>query len=322
MNPILQGYWNKPVSELATYKPKEPFSPGLKERHRLYSLGLMAITHHYWNGLKKGRGGNYPWNPDPKLGKHMADDYRGHNIAGYAVDMRGEIIDFEFNHNKLMNSSVEHAESRLVRRIYSMTQINNSWDVESAADKAADDYSTFAEVTVYTTLESCSQCSGIMALARVRDVVYLQTDPGMYMIGNILRNLTEGTSLDAPVPVSSREFDLEYFSELDSQYDAFAKEVKNKPFFIANDGKQDTGPSITSFLCTQLAYDIYARAAQELEAYSKDEKQLAHPDSLPRPDRDGKPIPNGMTNQQVLSEVLSFRDYAINKGRRGTPHRT
>ena len=58
-----------------------------------------------------------------------------------------------------------------------------------------------ANVTVYTSLEPCSQCAGIMALGRVREVVYLQTDPGMYSISNILRRLTAGTKLEAPVPI-------------------------------------------------------------------------------------------------------------------------
>lgn len=129
-NPNLEKYWDQKVSVLATINP--PTIPdGLKERHKIYSLGLMAIVHHYWNGLKKGRDGDYPWNPDAStgVGRYLRDDYRGHNIGGYAVDRRGLIINFEFNHNRLLNSSAEHAEARLVRRIYGLAQINDSWDV-------------------------------------------------------------------------------------------------------------------------------------------------------------------------------------------------
>src|SRR5258706_13252197 len=95
-NPNLEKFWNEKVSLLATISP-QPIPDDLKERHQLYALGLMAIVYHYWNGLKKGRDGQYPWNPDPttSAGKYLQDDYRGHNIAAYAVDRRGAIIDFE-----------------------------------------------------------------------------------------------------------------------------------------------------------------------------------------------------------------------------------
>ncbi len=319
-NPLLEKYWNEKVSTLATLNAVSIPDP-LKERHRLYSLCLMAITHHYWNGLKKGRDGEYPWNPDPATagGKYLRDDYRGHNIAAFAVDKRGLVIDFEFNHNRLLNSSAEHAEARLVRRIYGLTQINDAWDVASPSAPATDDYNTFEEVTLYTTLESCSQCSGVMALARVREVIFLQTDPGMYMIGNILRNLTEKTALESPLPVPGSMFDFSFFTELDTAFEGFTKEVMTKPFYKSPAGKVDNSPSVTSFLCTALAYDIYARAAKALNDLADGTTQLLFPDAKPV-DRAGKEVTNGLTNAETLKEVLGFRDYAVQKGRRATPH--
>lgn len=325
----LETYWDQPVSKLATIEPArdpKPLTDALAERHRLYSLGLMAITHHYWNGLKKGRDGTYPLNPKPATagGKHLLDDYRGHNIAGFAVDKLGYIIDFEFNHNRLMNSSAEHAEARLVRRIFSLNQIHDSWDVRSSSNPAASDYNTFEEVTVYTTLESCSQCSGIMALARVREVVYLQTDPGMYRIGNILRNLTRGTGLESPYPRPATDFGFGYLTELDLAYKAFAATVGQTPFFIPRSGTPDTSDSLTSFLCTDAAYQIYGSAAAELNSLATElaanRMPLAHPDAHPV-DRAGSPVPKGLTNLKALKEILSFVRHAKEKGRRGTPHR-
>lgn len=319
-NPILEKFWNEKVSLLATIVLK-PIPEALKERHRLYALGLMAIVHHYWNGLKKGREGEYPWNPDPATapGKHLRDDYRGHNIAAYAVDKRGAIIDFEFNHNRLLNSSAEHAEARLVRRVYGLTQLNDAWDVNSAGNVVSDDYNTFEEVTLYTSLESCSQCSGVMALARVREVIFLQTDPGMYMIGNMLRNLTEKTALESPLPIPGAAFDFAPFQELDAAFDKFSTDVATKPFYRPPTGKADVSPSITSFLCTAVAYEIYGQAAQTLKDFESGKVGLAFADALPV-DRAGKTVPNGLTNAGVLREVLEFRDYAILKGRRATPH--
>lgn len=314
-HPNLEKYWNQNVSALATL-PQRTIEAGHKERHSLYALCLMGIVHHYWNGLKRGRQGSYPWNPTTG-GDYLQDDYRGHNIAAIAVDKNGAIIDFEFNHNRLFNSSAEHAEARLIRRIYNLTQISDSWDVNSNFPTYSD-YNTFEEVTVYTTLESCSQCSGIMALARVKEVVYLQTDPGMYMIGNMLRNLTAGSDLESPLPVPGSEIGLAHFTALDVAYDSFQSGVGAKPFHELN-GKKDTTPSITSFLCTDLAYKIYASASSELTAYHGGQKKLQHASALPL-DRKGNPVTTGLTNEQVLAEAYHFYNYATKKGRRATPH--
>ncbi|HEX6367453.1 MAG TPA: hypothetical protein VF006_00890 [Longimicrobium sp.] len=150
------------------------------ERHRIYSLLLMAIVHHYLNGNKYGRWGTYPWNApaDAEAGPFHDSDYLGRNIAATAVDAEGFVVDLEFNHNSLFNSSAEHAESRLIRRVYDLAQVNDSWAL-NREPRPRDDYTMFEDMTVYTSLESCSQCTGVMALARVWQIIYLQPDHGM-----------------------------------------------------------------------------------------------------------------------------------------------
>jgi tRNA(Arg) A34 adenosine deaminase TadA len=76
-------------------------------------------------------------------------------------------------------------------------------------------------VTLYTTLESCAQCSGIMALAKLGRVVFLQTDPGQYSVGNIMRNMTVGTGLPAPHPIPAKSFSFQVHSQLDVAYQKF-----------------------------------------------------------------------------------------------------
>src|SRR5262249_43677080 len=100
-------------------------------------LALMSLLRQNWNGNKKGAIGNYPARPNqiwreldkdiflyrPRpageldVGEPRKVDYLGHNIACLAVDGDGDIIDFDFNHNEVFSSSVEHAESRLIRRL-------------------------------------------------------------------------------------------------------------------------------------------------------------------------------------------------------------
>src|SRR2546430_1137456 len=109
----LSDLWEKQVRELVLL-PKPNLSPAQKERHTLYSVLLMAIVAHYWNGNKRGNLGEYPWRENQRRSDgpgYIGGDYLGHNIACFAVDGKGEIIDFDFNHNDILNSSVEHAES-------------------------------------------------------------------------------------------------------------------------------------------------------------------------------------------------------------------
>ena len=163
--------------------------------------------------------------------------YLGHNIGAIAVDARGTIVDFDFNHNEVFNSSVEHAESRLVRRLFGLAQVFDPWrqagvgmapecrargrrrargrarpapreaprtflftadpvatlSAVAGAAPAQRGYGTLlADVSIYTSLESCAQCSGIMALANVREVAYLQYDQGQYLVGNLMYRGCQG----------------------------------------------------------------------------------------------------------------------------------
>jgi tRNA(Arg) A34 adenosine deaminase TadA len=317
-NTQLEKYWNLPVSQLCELEEPAVLTPEQKERHRIYCFLLMAIVHQYWNGYKKGRFGEYPWNdkPGPDDPTALHGDYLGHNIAALAVDANGYVLDFDFNHNTLFNSSAEHAEARLVRRLYSLAQVSDSWtpapDPAAIGNPAATGgYTSLSHVTLYTSLESCSQCSGVMALAQVKEVVYLQTDPGMYFIGRILRNLTtEG--LRAPLPIGAGEIGFRYFELLNDSYSNFTNELPTRPFWISPDGKPDDKPSVTSFLATGVARTIFAAGGELLKRLVNGTDALANPAFAP--------TPSSLSNERVVREAQQFLDYATRTGRRGTPH--
>jgi hypothetical protein len=138
-NDPLSIYWNKTVGELADVENTR-VSPEEAERHTIFSLLVMALVSDAFNGNKKGATGTYPGRvsqlvePGRCKGDRFGDRYFGHNIACIAVDGRGEIIDFEFNHNELYNSSAEHAEARLVRRIFNLNQSFDHWQTVDPAD--------------------------------------------------------------------------------------------------------------------------------------------------------------------------------------------
>lgn len=307
---------DRKVIELATRS--QPAIPAEQaERYRIYSVALMAITLHYWNGNKYGRNVQYPLN-EPIRGdapSKMADDYIGHNIAALIVDGDGHVIDFDFNHNEIFNSSVEHAESRLLRRVFSLSQIHDGWDMGRQVQDRY--YATeLKKASLYTTLESCAQCSGIMALAQLKEVIFLQTDPGEYSIGNIMRNMTEGTCLQSPGPIPAKWFGLAHFESLDTAYQKFVgrPHIKETAMVLQSNGDERPDSyttSITSFLCTKAARDIFARGDREFRTF-----KVQHPGWRPDGD-DSSPLANGA----VFDECKHFVDYAIKAARRGTPHR-
>jgi tRNA(Arg) A34 adenosine deaminase TadA len=291
------------------------------------------------------------------LGYYEGGSYLGHNIAAIAVDARGRVIDFDFNHNELFNSSVEHAESRLLRRLFSLTQLFESWEpARHAADSSANGNpsatflvamslgpkdaagaeaqdgtqpqahaqaaprrtgygSLLSDVTIYTSLESCAQCSGTMTLADVREVVYLQPDPTQYLVGNLLWRATRTTGYGprAPESVPASRAGVAAFGALDRANREFAERVRKEPFFRR--GSSTTGVSITSFLCTDAARAVMREAADEFHDFV-----VAHPTYV-RPSRDDKAVPGGLTNAEVLEETHQFLEYVRNEGQRGTPHR-
>jgi tRNA(Arg) A34 adenosine deaminase TadA len=316
--PIIQ-YWNKPVSELVALAGA-PIPPEAQERHRIYLYLLMSLLVAFYNGNKRGPEGDYPWRPKQrrKKGLYEGGQYLGHNIACLAVDGDGNVIDFDFNHNDLFSSSVEHAESRLVRRIFSLTQLYNDRRIRKPNDPPRDTnyLNTLSKVTIYTSLESCAQCSGIMALGKVKSIVYMQTDPGQYFVGNIMYNLTTD-ALRAPLPVSGDKVGLKQFAELNERYRDYYSRVANEPFYVGPNNKKDTSNAITSFLCTDSARDVFAEGKSAFDALQQGTQKLQHPDYQPTVGGETA----ALTNADALADAAIFLDYATTYGKRGTPHK-
>src|SRR5258708_6067057 len=246
--PLIE-YWNKELNQVVEVDLRkdapELAEPAVQERHRIYCYLLMKLVHRFWNGNKRGPFGTYPMRarqldvaqlpPNPKRYRGDMldrpgglrvnwDRYLGHNIACIAVDGNGEIIDFDFNHNDFFRSSAEHAESRMVRRLFSLTDIFDSWKTGRVPGKPR--AASLTKITLYTSLESCAQCSVVMSLAGVKQVIYLQNDFTAYKVGNIMYNLANRIPIKdslgnvisdrpgAPVPIPASMIDLDEFNTL------------------------------------------------------------------------------------------------------------
>ena len=229
------------------------------ERHHIYMLLTLTMVYDNWCIYKNNQDVVAAY--EDTAPNHKFSEYVGHNIGALLVNDKSEIVTYAFNNNHLHNNSTEHAETRLIRKALRLYNRKNF--------KTGDGLSGYWKVlkghTVYTTLESCSQCSGIMDLANIENVVYAQVDPGQGHIGNILYNLhrDEGGS-GAPKPIKA-DF-LPIFEEIEQAYEQFG----------SDGGSQGARrPGATRFLRSVDAYKAYRSAAQQLEAFtpSNDENQ-------------------------------------------------
>jgi tRNA(Arg) A34 adenosine deaminase TadA len=339
-------YWGKQLSEVVNVNfaaaAPELANEAARERHQIYCHLLMKLMVRFWNGNKRGPLGSYPRRvkqmeavqpvqptqryrgdmiADPDRLRINWDRYVGHNIACVAVDGNGEIIDFDFNHNDFFRSSAEHAESRMVRRLFSLTDIFDSW---KTGDRIGDRSHAFSlqNVTLYTSLESCAQCSGVMSLGGVKQVVYLQNDFTAYMIGNIMFNLANrvaGGLPGAPTPIPASAVGLQQFKALNDANLAFVKDIQDaknrndttRAFFVSPDKTfVDYDPSITSFLCTDAARDIFEEGGKQLDTMTLKFPTAKHPNER-----------EVLSNQECLEEARSFFKYADLEGYRGSPHK-
>ena len=330
----IKYYWNKKLSELASV---EPFncSDEDKERHQIYCAVVFSILYGYFNGNRRGEVGEYPMRAKQKasgLGtnsRYSGGYYFGHNICAIAVDEDGEIIDFDFNNAELLNDSTQHAEVRLIRRLFSLADAYEKNKTDTLTSVAADmhrDYNkTLNNITIYTSMESCAQCSGMMTLANIPKVVYLQSDPTQYQIGKIMFRLSRPVGQmnggGAPRPISGKEIGFMLTDKIDKSYEdyrssvgsTFPKQAFYKPPGSESDSSRwNITQSITSFVCTDVAMDHFADGRALLN-----KAVLKYPDFRPVLTNTRQTNQKIFSNNEVLNSARNFVEYSLTKGKRG-----
>ena len=131
-----------------------------KEKHEIFMLMTLALVADHWC-LRSSSKKDLEAYEDAFPGQRFSD-YVGHNIGALLVNANDEIVTYSFNCNYLFNDSTEHAEARLVRKAL---RIANRHKYRSG--RGTYGYSSvLRNHTLYTSLESCSQCS--MATRRLR----------------------------------------------------------------------------------------------------------------------------------------------------------
>jgi tRNA(Arg) A34 adenosine deaminase TadA len=172
------------------------------------------------------------WQPE------TADTLRGHNIAAVLVDPNGRISAWARNCSFATGNTTHHAESTLIEDYLSSTDSRN-----------------LKGHTLYTTLEPCAMCAGMMIIAGVRRVVYGQTDPGF---GKALERLgLDSRPLDggfAPYPrrIASEASNCGVRDELENGYRNFMASGRR---------------GIVKWLRTDDARGIFEDAVEHLRTY-------------------------------------------------------
>jgi tRNA(adenine34) deaminase len=132
----------------------------IAERDRLYSLAALAVVNTDWQfAASELTPEKLGANPDRAAFAKLPR--RGHNIGGILVDERGELVWWERNSNGVECNGTNHGETRMMISYLNFTR-----------------RSTLPCHTIYTSLEPCAMCSGMMTQQNIARTVYVQKDHG------------------------------------------------------------------------------------------------------------------------------------------------
>lgn len=192
------------------------------EVDEIFSLLAYSIVYKYWQDHdRKGR---------------------GYNVGSILVSPNNEILDWGINSVNQTENCTQHGEVRLMTRYL---------------DK--DGVYTLNNHTIYSTLEPCAMCAGMMTMASIKRTVNGQRD---YHFSKALERLAYNSEPHGGYPpypriVLSENTPSRFGATLDEAYQDYIKEG-NKPI-------------ITKFLSTTAAKAIFAQALQAFQSY-----QVAH----------------------------------------------
>lgn len=184
------------------------------ERDRILSLAALAVVYRDWQKA--------PVTPAS----------RGHNIGSILVDNDSKPVFWARNAANKTDNASQHGEVRLIQNFLNCPSVG----------KYAKGY------TVYTTLEPCAMCTGLMTLTRVSRVVYVQADPGFGHARDALKKINYPNVFDQYSPS-----DLDQKKALEAGFQNYSQGENN--------------PSITDFLLTVEARNAFSTAEKQLSDY-------------------------------------------------------
>jgi len=162
---------------------------------------------------------------------NSAPGSRGHNIGCVMVNSNSLPISWNVNCVTILDNGTQHGEVRVVEEFLRSTNASGKYINGN---------------TVYTTLEPCAMCTGMLTMNKAKRVVYVQADPGFGSAIKGLNLVRYPRVFPAFTPTT-----LPQKIKLEQQFAQFSK----------------TNPSITDYLLTTNAEAIYKSAFTELTNY-------------------------------------------------------
>ncbi len=201
-------------------------SAAQREVNEIWSLLALAIAFKDW----------------------QSDTGRGHNIATLLIDPSGQPVFWARNDRFATDNGTDHSEVRLMR--YFLDCPNR---VQYLGEQSPEHYPgarTGRGFTLYTTLEPCVMCTGMMLMNRLTTAIYVQSDPDY---GKVMERLDASTAAGwppYPVHLEIAQVQMPEAEMLDSLYESL--------------GRKDM---IIPFLRTEMARQVFASADGRLREF-------------------------------------------------------
>ena len=210
---------DEPWSRVVRPTHLRPTVTAASERDEIYGLAAMTVVFRDWQS-------------------DTGASSRGYNIGSVLVAPDGQIVAWGRNCNRRTGNGTQHGEVRLIQGYLAERR---SYYLEHHV--------------VYTSLEPCAQCAGMMVLAKVGRVVYAQTDPDY---GKAMERL----GLDSRALPDSRGY-RPYPRAAASEHGHFAAAQELDAAMAAESARPDRR-ALVEWLASSEAREIYRRAAERL----------------------------------------------------------
>ena len=210
-------------AEQCSFTLEDPKVSAEAERDHLYSLLAMSVIRHDWQ-----------W----------PEETRGHNIGSVLVkNSTGEVAYYARNSNRVLTNGSQHGEVRLVTNFL----------------KCEEEGTYLKDYTLYTTLEPCIMCAGMLTMTQVSRVVYVQKES---TYGD-----TQEAIVNAGYPICYPEASVNstFKQRLEADFELW---------------RERTGQnSITRWLLGDSAKAVYIEAEDKLNAYLSGQEALLFPEN-------------------------------------------
>jgi len=181
--------------------------------------------------------------------KQPYEQRRGYNIGALLVDETKQPVGFELNHVGPKTNVIEHCEVRVIRNYL---QNSGKYDLKG--------------FTIYTTLEPCIMCLGMMMMSGIEKNIFGQND---FVFAHAAERLSTDLSKKggfAPYPrtIITQATTLPFLTKLNNAYTQFRINTQSQ--------------ILAKFLCSEGAKVVYQNASNillmELESNINENKKI------------------------------------------------